>query len=137
MAFEISKIKTDADGELNGVWTDDLGDGLKLKVARWSNSRFQAAVHEAAKKKMNGFGEINIDEAEARPALIKLMARHILKDFEGLTENGEPIQNSELEKTRLMLDYNDFFELVRQQSMNVELFRVKQTEEAGKASEIG
>lgn len=45
MGLELSAFKTDPEKDKNGVWFD-IRDGLKLKVARLGNERYQRKIRE-------------------------------------------------------------------------------------------
>ena len=89
--MDISNLSKTADlGE--GDWIDDIPDmeGIKFKVRSTNFKPFRVATAGLARrsgKKLNtdeGLNSFNI--ATGKP-----LAEHILLDWDGLTENGEPL----------------------------------------------
>lgn len=130
MGFEISKLATDRTAEVVGTWTEDLGAGLKLLVAREGNARFTDEMRKAVKMRAGagGLGELTA-EAAAEIA-VDVYARTILLGWEGLEENGKPVTYSVEEAKRLLEQYPDFFKLVQTQARRVDLFRAQKRKEA-------
>jgi len=129
MGFDLNKIATDGDAEVNGVWTPDLGDGLKLKIARINNPHYAREVMRFAKEHTNAFNTLDIDADEDDEALIKIYAQTILLDWEGLEEDGKEVVYSIDEAFRIMHKYRDFYLLVKTEASKVEYFRLKKIEE--------
>jgi len=136
MAFDIATLETDLDAEAYGVWTPDLGKGLKLKVARLGNTAFTREMTSYTKSQMGPTGGVlDLDEDVAYKVLVEIYSRTILMDWEGLEENGIPQEYSQENAVRLMLKYPDLFKLAKLHSSRAELFRVKRIEEdAGNSS---
>jgi hypothetical protein len=133
--FKIETIKTNRDDELNGVWADDLPDGLRLKVARMGNDRYNQAVSKRAQSHLNAVGEIDMDDESQVAELAEVYADTILMDWEGLEENGETVPCTRENRVRLMLEYPDFFRIVRRVSMQADLFRrAAQKEDQGNSN---
>jgi len=129
MAFEIGTIKTDAELEVNGAWTTDLGHGLKLFLGRIGNRSYQRLVREYAASQRSALGPVEINEDEATAELLRIYAETILLGWEGLEEGGETLEYSKDTAIRLLEEYPDFFRLVRAEASKIEWFRAKQIEE--------
>lgn len=129
MAFDLSTIETDKDSEEKGVWTEDLGNGLQLLVARINNPSYTRAVGKYVKSKKDAFGSFDIDDEGINDDIIKIYAKSILLGWKGLEENGKELVYSEDEAIRIMTKYTDFFNLVRSKSTDIELFRKRSIEE--------
>jgi hypothetical protein len=129
--FDIAFMQTDSTKEVEGVWFEYPG-GLHLRIARNGNPRFQKAVMQKQRdlKQQARFsgGVENMNPEDLRNAIIKPMAKYILTDWKGMTEDGEEIPYSPAEAERLLKKYSEFFDLVDGTASDVENFRVVEEE---------
>lgn len=133
MGFDLKDIKTDRDAEVQGVWTPDLGKGLKLKLGRMGNVEYEKGILKYTQEHMNAFGQLDMEQDVAQDALLDVYARTILLGWEGLSENEVQVEYSYDNAVRIMREYPEFFKLVKAQASRLELFKTKATEEdAGK-----
>jgi len=124
--MKISEFATDVQAEVEGVWID-VGDGLKLRVARFGNKRFQRYLASMAKP----FSRTSPTNEIAEGILRKAIARHVLMDWENLTEeDGTDIGYSEEKAVELFESHNDFYMLVQDLSKEVDNFKRTTDEEA-------
>lgn len=131
MAFDLKKIETDLALEVSGAWTQDLGGGLKLKLARIGNRNYNRELAAVAKTRTDAFGNLEFEgDDEANEAFIRIVAKTVLLDWEGLEEEGVPVQYSEDEAARIMQQYPEFMRLVTAQAKRLDLFRNKRIEDA-------
>lgn len=97
--------------EESGVWFD-IGEGARLKIARAGHKKALAYTREllAPHSAQLAFGKLS-EEASLNIG-IKVMSKHILLDFEGLTDAGKPITYSEEAAAKLLTESEDFREYV-------------------------
>lgn len=128
--FDVTRLATNREGEVNGTWTEDLGNGLRLQVAREGNVKYNAALREEVRKRTGAANLGDLQPDVAVDVAYELYSRFILVGWEGLVENGKTLVYSPEEAKRLFQQYPDFFNLVQAQARNVALFRIKKTSEA-------
>lgn len=111
--------------EQDGVWVD-IGDGSKLLVARMYNPRHTAAMRQALAPYKRRPNDIVPQEI-----LDSMMAKHVLLDWKGITENGEDVPYS-VEKAEEYLAIKDFRALVVEIAGNMETYRAAAYKDAEK-----
>lgn len=99
--FNVSKIKSDPAAESEGVWTDDLGHGLKLRIARIGSPRYLAELRGFRQKAGTAqpFADLNDDLPDARSvddATMHAMARHVLVGWSGMYEEATEEQLADM-----------------------------------------
>lgn len=107
-----------------GTWFD-IGEGARLKIARAGNKKAVAYTREllAPHSAQIAFGKLS---EEASLAIgIRVLAKHVLLDFEGLTDAGKPIVYSEESATKLLAESEDFREYVSRISNDRKGFQQK------------
>lgn len=130
MGFDLKKIETDLALEVSGAWTQDLGSGLKLKVARFGNKNFNREITAAAKNRTDAFGNLELEDDVAGEVFAQILANTVLLDWEGLEEDGEPVPYSKEAAARILLQYPEFMRLVQAQAKRLDLFRTQRIEDA-------
>lgn len=96
--MEINSIKTDPNLALDGVWID-FEDDARVKIAANGNPAHQRALAKHAKK----FGNrLKRDPLAGRELAAEAMADAIVLDWEGFTENGEPLPCTRENKIKLL-----------------------------------
>lgn len=130
MGFDLKKIETDLALEVSGAWTQDLGSGLKLKVARFGNKNFNREITAAAKNRTDAFGNLELEDDVAGEVFAQILANTVLLDWEGLEEDGEPVPYSKETAARILLQYPEFMRLVQAQAKRLDLFRTQRIEDA-------
>lgn len=126
---------TDKVQETEGKWFD-IGDNARIRVARFGNAAHQrilTALRGPYKPLVLRGGEIPHD---ANADIIKAsVAKAVLMGWEGLVdENLDPIPFSPENALDAFNDYNDFYELVSQLSLDAANFRVQMQEDIAKKS---
>jgi hypothetical protein len=137
MGFKIEKLATDASKELTGTWTEDLGDGLKLLVAREGNVKYNEEMRRAVKAKIGASGLGDASAEDMAEAAADVYSRCVLLGWEGLEEDGKTLEYSPETAKRLLKTYPDFFRIVQGQARRVDLFRTKRMLEAQGNSQSG
>lgn len=82
---------TNPDKETEGVWVD-LDDGARIKLARAgsSNKAFTSYLQRLQRQHAVGVRK-EVPESVAESLLIKAIARHVLRDWSGLTDGDAPL----------------------------------------------
>lgn len=128
MTLDIKTFRTNVDKENDGVWTDDLGGGFKLKLARFGNTAYKDAVR-AAGKPLRAQARSGHLETESIENLQKDgMAVHVIKDWKNLTDDGKKITYSPTNARRL-LDIRDFHDMVVELASDMQLYQDKDLED--------
>lgn len=123
MAFDITKLATDRNKESDGVWIDYPG-GLRLKIARMGNDNFQRATLKRRKEIQRQARFSGEDEISAlKETSTEIAAEHLLKDWEGMIEDGTPVPYSVENAVRLMTKYPEFLRLVEEAAADFENFK--------------
>ena len=132
MSFDIKKeFLTDEKKEIEGVW-ESIGEGCNIKVARANNPNYNKWFTRLTKPVRRQLRNETLPEKKSEQILIKLMAKTILLDWEGMYEGGVELEYSEENAIRLLTEYKDFRQQVDDLSKSIELFRAEEDEEAEK-----
>jgi hypothetical protein len=130
--MKLSKFRADSPAAVEGVWYD-LGDGARVRVARWNNPRFLKARQKSATRGgMLTRQRPDFEEAEA--LLIDVVAETILLDWQGFVEDdGETAIPYSIERAKqALIECRDFYDQIISLSQSAELFASEQLEDAGK-----
>lgn len=128
--MKLSSFVTDTSLEQEGVWVD-IGDGAEIRVARAGNPEHEALLRKLRKPHEKRFRSGEIPPDLAKSIAVEAMARHILLDWRGITEDdGTPIPYS-YENAKRLLGLRDFREMVAEIAMEAETFRAQEIREAG------
>jgi len=132
MGFDIKKeYSTDEKKETDGVW-ETIGDGCKVRVARANNSNYNKWFTRLTKPFKQQLRRDTMPEKKSEEILIKLMAKTILLDWEGMHEDGVELEYTEENAIHLLTEYKDFRQQIDDLSKSIELFREEEDEEAEK-----
>jgi len=127
-----TSFATDENREIEGAWFEMPGDATaRIKVARSSNQRYAKAVVKAYEK----YAKVKKSEAleaQQEAEYNRLLAQHILVDWEGLSFKGAntPYSVAAAEK---FLQIRDFRSFVQKCSEDFDAFRVEAEVEVGNA----
>jgi hypothetical protein len=123
----LSKYKTDRQAEVAGVWVE-VDAGVELRIARLNNEKARAARREL-EKPYRSFSQI--PETVSEDILRKVVARHVLVDWRGVTdEAGAVIEYSADKAEQILKDYPDMLSDVVNASLARETFQTEQVEAA-------
>jgi len=134
MGLNLTKeFKTDKESEVNGIW-EDFGDGCEIKIARIGNPNFRKVSTEVRKPYKKQINRGTLSEEKTTNLLIKILAKTIILDWKGLTENDENGKEVEIEYNyanciRVLTDYPDFREQVVEISTSMEAYKINLDEE--------
>lgn len=132
--MDITRFRTDEELEVEGVWVN-LDSESKIKVARQGNPKYRALFQKRIAPYKNAVRQGTLDEKTAEEILVSVMSESILLGWEGIKENGADVPYTRKEAARFLAQYKDFRELVTSISEEMEVFRTKEEEDAGKTSE--
>ncbi len=129
--MELTKYAIDEQREVGGIWVETSASG-RLLVARAGNPRATAMFERLSKPYQSNRGGIPKDIEET--LYLRVMARHILLGWEGVTEGGQPVEYSPEAAEKLLKKYKGFREEVLAYATNLDLFRAEQAKEIEKNS---
>jgi len=125
--------------ESEGVLTPDLGDGLRLKIARLKNPKFRKMYQRLTKpyerQMRNGTLSPKIEEE----IITKCLVDSVLLGWEKLVLDDKEQEYSKENALRILSDpdLSDFRDLIVDLANDAELFREQHLEDAEKNSESG
>jgi len=120
---------TDQNKEKEGVW-QDMGDGLKMRIARIGNPNYQKRFQALSKPHRRALRRGTLSDEIAEQLLIKCLAETIVLDWEGVEENGETIPYSVDNAIRILTDYPDLRNYVNDIANEMEGYKEDADEEA-------
>lgn len=132
--MDITRFRTEEDLEIEGVWVN-LDSASRIKIARQGNPRYRTLFQKKLAPYRSAVRQGTLDEETAEQLLCEVMAETILLDWEGIEEGGKEVLYSKKEAVRFLKTYKDFKDLVQQVSDEMEVFRQREDDEAGKTSE--
>jgi len=128
--FSLKKeFGTDNKLEEEGVWIELDGHGARIKVARAGNRNFKKAFTALSPQVRRQLERGTLPENQAAEITSRLMAEHILLDWEGLAENDEPLPYSKDAARRMLFTYPVFRSRVFEESQTTEYYRRREKEE--------
>ena len=119
---------TDKVKEKDGVW-QDMGDGLKMRIARIGNPKYQKRFEALSKPHRRALRRGTLSNEIAEKLLIQCMSETIVLDWEGIEENGEEIQFSVENATRILTDYPELRKYVEDIANEMEGYKADDDEE--------
>ena len=130
---------TDVEKEQDGVWSDDLGDGLKLKVARLKNPQFRKLYQRLTRPYERQIRNRTLDDAVENSILSQCLAKTVLLDWQKLVLDGVELTYSHENALKVLNDpsLTDFRDLIVDLSNDAELFRSQNLEDAEKNLQPG
>ena len=124
----VKQYATDKELETSGVWID-LGKGAKVLVARLQNPAHKARLREVLKPYKRKINRGVVDDEIPDDLINQVLAETILLNWEGIEENGSPVDYSVAKATEFLEKYPDFKADVVYLASNMETFRAQQAEE--------
>ena len=122
---------TDKQAEIEGKW-NDIGDDIKLLIARIGNPEYQKAFQKISKPHRRAIRRGTLNDEVAEKLLVKAMAQTILLDWEGLEEDGVPVPYSTDNAIRILMEYKDLRDYVSDIANEMEGYRADEDEEGEK-----
>ena len=129
---DIRKIfGTNKVAEIEGTW-NDIGDGIKLLVARIGNPEYQKEFQKISKPHRRALRQGRLNDEVAERLLTKVMAKNILLDWKGLEEDGVELPYSYENAVRILTDYKDLRDYVSDIANEMDSFKAEEDEEGEK-----
>ena len=132
-----ARFGTNPDSVENGVWVPlqrdpESGEVLAaVKIARHNNKRYRRHIQEGMSKGRETTAK------ELEDLLIDGMAQYVIRDWKGITENGEDLPYSVEAAIKILKDptLGDFRDWVSEESMKMENYKLKEEDDdSGKSS---
>lgn len=120
---------TDKTKEQEGVW-HDLGDDLRMKIARIGNPNYQKRFQALSKPHRRAIRRGTLSDDVAEKLMIQCLAETIVLDWEGLEENGEPVPYSMDEAIRILTDYPELRNYINDIANELEGYQEEENKEA-------
>ena len=132
--MEFTNYRTDNSKSETGVWMSY--DGAEFLIARFGNPTFTNYLEQLKRPYERQIANGTFPNSKLINIGAKALAKYILLDWKGLTENGEPLQYSEQKAYELLSDpyAEEFRELISKLSQDVEQFREDRIAETEKKS---
>ncbi len=118
----------------DGTWTEDLGDGLKLKIARLKNPNFQREYNRLTQPYQRQIRTGKLDPKIEEKIATECLAEAVLLDWENLELDNKKLPYSKENALKVLSDptLSDFRDFIVELATNFELFREEELEEAEK-----
>lgn len=119
----------DVNDELSiaGQWVP-IGKGAKLRIARLNNEKYRDFIKLKMKPYRSAMRAGTVDEDLTTEVVVQAMARHILLDWEGLTEKGSAVVYTVEKAEELLRDKEPFRDLVMALANDQQLFQEAEIE---------
>lgn len=109
MAFDIAKNKRNRDAEEHGTWMD-YGDGVRFLVARKTNDEYRTFISKQWRSHDRLLSAKNPSKQADKLAekfMLEATARYILRDWEGLVNNGKDFPYTAENAVQFLEEYDD------------------------------
>jgi hypothetical protein len=135
MADLFKKYGTDAEAEVDGKW-EDMGDGLKVRVARWLNRKFLRRMEDLQRPYRYQIENGTLPRDKDEEIMTRLIAETILTGWEGLEIGGKAVPYSLNAAVDILNrpDLREFRDEVLRIARTNDRFRRADTEAEGKNS---
>lgn len=118
---------------LEGQWVP-IGKTASLKIARMNNENYREFVKKKTKPFRSAIRAGQVDEELMTEIIIQAVARHILLDWKGITENKEELAYNTANAERVLRDKEPFRDLVMSLANDQQLFQEADLEDGAKNS---
>lgn len=123
-----SLLKTDAEKEAKGVEVD-IGDGIKIRVARFNNEEFQSYWEAITKPFRRQIENNTISKEDLRELMIDAISETVLLGWSGVKVKGKEFPYSKDNAMTLLRDLKEFRDIVSEESRRFEHFRAQDMED--------
>lgn len=122
--------------EVQGVWKE-LGGGAAIKVARLGNKEATRAYRKLPKVHRSNFEEGVLDNAQTEAFIADFVAKHILRDWRGLADQGKPLPAYDPGAgKKFLIKYRRFREKVWEIATDDSMFNIEVEEDAKNLPEL-
>ncbi len=122
--MDLAKLQTDAEKENDGVWVE-LQPGVRVKLARWNNAKFQNVQFKKMLPYRNTMAGGEIEFGIVEKITIECTAETVLLDWDGIEWDGEPLESSLANRLRVLTDVPDFRSMIVNLASQREYFMAK------------
>ncbi len=126
----VKQFAVDNEKAAHGVWVP-ISQDARLKIARTNNPNFRRVFRKLIAPYTAAIRTNSLSDDLDEKIMVQAMAETILVDWQGITENGEPVPYT-VEKAKEYLMHEPFREMVSTFSRDLELFKQAQDEETEK-----
>lgn len=127
-----SRFKTDETKEEQGIWVN-FGDGIRIKVRRFKSKASQDARKELEKPLTAEIRRGPLEEKVQEDLLIRQMAKAIIVDWEGVTdEDGEELDCTFDTKYQILKALPEFRDDIAAIALDRDSFKAALDEDAEK-----
>ena len=129
--MDLNDVKTDLDGSEEGIFFP-FGEDCNIKIAQWGNKKHKKFLREIYNKHGRKIDAGAITDAQS-DALMVPQWQYIVKDWKGITENGEELEYSVEAVTALASNpqFKNFFAKIGAIAKEEENFRIQNVKELG------
>ena len=107
---------TDDNLEKDGAWIDwQLDDNIKVKMTRFSTTSNQEHLQRLLKKNRKALR----NEKLQKIVMTEFLCTHIIKDWEGLEDDGKEFKYSVDNAKAALNDSDDFYNWIMTESQNI------------------
>jgi|TARA_R110000744_G_scaffold86715_1_gene169574 hypothetical protein len=131
--MDINDVKTNLEASDEGVFFP-FGEDCEIKIAQWGNKEHKKFLRQVYAKHGRKIDAGAINDAQS-DALMLPQWEHIVKDWTGITNDGEPMEFSVKLLMELASDkhYSAFFQKIASVAKEEENFRIQNIKEMGEA----
>ncbi len=120
---------TDAKKEQEGVW-HDLGDGIRVRIARIGNPNYQKRFQAISKPHRRAIRRGTLNEEIAEQLLVQCLSETIVLDWEGIELDDVTVPYSTENAIKILTDYKDLREYINDIANEMEGYREADNDEA-------
>jgi len=135
MADLLELFGTDTKLAEEGVW-HTLGDGFRVRIARWNNPAFQRALEDEMERVADIRDDGGLSEEQDRQIMARVMAGTIVTDWEGAEYEGQPLEFTPDNVERVLADprMRDLRLAISQRAQQADRYRIKRAQADAKNS---
>lgn len=131
--MNIKEFKTDKKAEVEGVW-QEIAENCKILIARANNKKYNDEIIKLCKPHRNRLQRNTLPKDVMENIVITAIARHVLLDWQGITENDDNgneviVEYSKDKAIEYLTAYPDFRELVVDYASDMSIFQENLEEE--------
>jgi hypothetical protein len=131
--MDLSEFDVNDTAAIEGQWVH-IGKGAELRIAKFNNEKYRDFVKKKMKPYRSAMRAGSVDESLITEIVVQAMSRHVLLDWKGLTERGEPLTYSIEKAEQLLRDKEPFRDLVLTLSQDAAMFQEAEVEDGEKNS---
>lgn len=122
--FDFEDFMADETLEVEGVWRP-FGKGARIKLARWENPNHERLLRKKAMAEKEVLqAEDDLSSETGKRITIEVMAHTIIKDWEGIKQNGVAVPFS-ISKALEFLQNKTFREKIKGMCDNIDHYQIK------------